>query len=152
LASREEKRRRLLARQHNLPANANRQIAVIQGTAYSGPLPPPQQLAEFEQIVPGSAQAIFDEFQAQGPHRRRIERWVVISDIVRAQLGQFCGVGIAGYIVWTGGEILKAGNSLVGFGAIGSAVAIAAGPFLVRNYLQSQERRRQQDALPPKKR
>jgi hypothetical protein len=66
-------------------------------------------------------------------------------------LANFCGLVIAGYIIWTGGHLLAAGQSVVGFTAIGSAVAIAAGPFLARGYLQSQERRLQQQALQAKR-
>jgi uncharacterized membrane protein len=40
----------------------------------SGPLPPPHTLAGYEEIAPGSAQAIIAMAQAEQGHRHRLER------------------------------------------------------------------------------
>ena len=140
-------------RNRQLPANATPgQVSIaLKGTAFAGPLPPPEQLAEYERILPGAAATLFSAFQSQTEHRQHMERIVVWSDVVRAQIGQLSGLGIAAYVIWTGGHLLEAGQSIAGFSAIGTAVAIAVGPFLVRGYLQSRERQLQQQALPPKR-
>jgi uncharacterized membrane protein len=113
----------------------------------AGPLPPAEQLEQYERVSPGSAKIIFDEFQKQSEHRRAMERIVVRSDSIRSFSGLFAGLLLGGYIVYVGAGLLRDGHSVTGFSAIGVAVAIAVGPFLVRNYLQSQERRAQQEAL-----
>lgn len=41
---------------------------------WSGPLPPPAHLAEFERILPGAAERIFAQFEIEGNHRRSMER------------------------------------------------------------------------------
>lgn len=76
-----------------------------------------------------------------------MERIVVWSDAIRSFFGMFSGFALGAYIVYTGTELLREGHSIQGFAAIGTAVAVAAGPFLVRSYLQSKERRQQFDAL-----
>lgn len=124
----------------------------MQGTLSTGPLPPAQQIEEYERLIPGSGQILFDEFQAQGVHRRKMETILVVSDAVRSFFGVVAGLALAGYIVYTGTELLRQGHSIDGFAAIGTAVAIAVGPFLIRNYLQSKERRQQIDALAATKR
>lgn len=40
---------------------------------YSGPMPPPSFLAEYEKLVPGAAKAIVDEFVANGAHVRKMD-------------------------------------------------------------------------------
>lgn len=113
----------------------------------SGPFPPAQQIEEYDRVVPGAGAIIFSEFQAQGKHRRKMERIVVWSDAIRSFCGLVAGLALAGYIVYTGTQLLREGHSLVGSGTIGTAVAVAVGPFLVRSVLQSKERREQIDAL-----
>lgn len=41
---------------------------------YSGPMPSAEQFARYEQVLPGTALAIRDEFQANGKHVREMER------------------------------------------------------------------------------
>ena len=41
--------------------------------SWSGPLPPPSALQEFEMIVPGGAERIFAQFEKEADHRRSIE-------------------------------------------------------------------------------
>ncbi|ACB96737.1 DUF2335 domain-containing protein [Beijerinckia indica] len=45
----------------------------IFASGWSGPLPPPQSLEAFEQILPGSASLIFGEFVKEAEHRRKQE-------------------------------------------------------------------------------
>lgn len=41
---------------------------------YSGPLPPSSELQKYEQLSPGAARAIIQNFLAESEHRREIER------------------------------------------------------------------------------
>ncbi len=114
---------------------------------HSGPLPAPEQLARYDEIVPGGGKMIFDEFQAQSKHRRSMERLVVTGDLIRSLLGLFCGAGIGVYMIWAGTRLLQQGHSVVGFSTIAAAVVIAAGPFLARQRIMAVERERQEAAL-----
>jgi hypothetical protein len=91
---------------------------------------------------------VIDEFQAQSLHRRKMERLVVWSDVGRSYLGLLIGGALAAYMVYTGGVLLLAGQSVIGFGTIGVAIALGVGPFIIRSRLQSQERQAQKAALP----
>ena len=41
---------------------------------FIGPLPPADALARYEEIVPGCAERIMDNFIEQGPHRRTLQK------------------------------------------------------------------------------
>src|ERR1700678_2045771 len=72
------------------------------GAAFSGPLPPPQILAQYEQICPGSAQQLFDLVHKEGEHRRKQEVKLLDANIMavnrqfdEARLGQILAFLIA---------------------------------------------------------
>lgn len=48
-------------------------IARIQHESHSGPMPSPRQLALYDAVLPGTAQVIRDEFQANSAHVRAVE-------------------------------------------------------------------------------
>ena len=53
-----------------------------------GPLPPPSDLQEYDNVVPGAAERIIRMAENQSEHRRELERKVVFGDSTRA----FCGL------------------------------------------------------------
>ncbi len=59
---------------------------------WSGPLPPPAQLEEFERIVPGGAERVFAQFEAEGDHRRAMEAQNVKFVIRDRHIGQVLAV------------------------------------------------------------
>lgn len=48
-------------------------VSVVAHEFHSGPMPAPKQLAQYDSVLPGTAQIIRDEFQANGAHVRRME-------------------------------------------------------------------------------
>ena len=57
------------------PKNQRNGVNVISqiSQSFSGPLPPPQVLASYDQILPGCAERIIKMAEEQGLHRRAIE-------------------------------------------------------------------------------
>lgn len=78
--------------------------------SYSGPMPPPEHLAQYDRIVPGAARMIMDEFQANSRHARTMElngMSGMIRRDTRAQWMAFILVLVGFYLVWelaTGGH------------------------------------------------
>jgi uncharacterized membrane protein len=79
---------------------------------YYGPLPPPQMLQKFEEIAPGSAQIIINQFRKQSDHRIFIEEKVIIGDVRRSHMGMIFGfliaisvIGVSAYLVLKGHPI-----------------------------------------------
>lgn len=58
---------------------------------FSGPLPHPVILQKYEEILPGSAERIFEKFESQTEHRHKMERWLVATESVKSILGVFFG-------------------------------------------------------------
>jgi uncharacterized membrane protein len=48
--------------------------------SYSGPLPHPDILQQYDRIVPNGAERIFAQFESQSAHRRMIEAKVINSN------------------------------------------------------------------------
>lgn len=55
------------------------QVAVTHG--YSGPIPPPSILREFDSLIPGTAERIIRSFEQEQAHRQRVELDVASANI-----------------------------------------------------------------------
>ena len=119
-------------RRHNqppAPADNNGQqkgTLVSVKTAWQGPLPSPKTLEEFEEIVPGSAKAIIDEWQAETNHRRTFERKALNAQIIENIGGRvlafvfaLTALGVAVYLAMIHAEWAA---GIIGAGTIGSVV------------------------------
>lgn len=117
---------------------------MIAAASFSGPLPPPQILEEYNRIVPRSAERIIAMAEAQANHRRRIETQVISSDIRNSRLGLVCGllIGLGGLVAATLIAIKgnpQAGVSM-GFLTLGSLVSV----FVYGSRLRLKEHRDEQ--------
>ncbi|MGK7958482.1 MAG: DUF2335 domain-containing protein [Crocosphaera sp.] len=79
--------------------------AIIRGktTTFVGPIPPPEIIAEYETILPGSADRILSMTEKQVEHRMKLESKIVTTDGIRSYLGLGAGFIIA--IVGLSGSI-----------------------------------------------
>lgn len=72
-----------------------RQVVEIQERHFSGPLPTPALLKEFDDVVPGCAERIIRMAEEQAKHRQLLEKTVIIGDSKRANQGLWVGGTIA---------------------------------------------------------
>lgn len=109
------------------PANraASQQTALFEQTAvYHGPIPPPDMLQRFDDVVPGSARQILEDAHNEGEHRRNLQKSTTDANIA-SQKHQLQIAARQSEIVYRTdllGQILGAGISLV---CIGSSVYLA---------------------------
>ena len=94
--------------------------------SWQGPLPAPETLAEFERIVPGSAEAIIREWGTEANHRRRYEQRALsiqgfeqIGGRVLAFVFAIAALGVTAYLARIGAEWAA---GIIGAGTIGSVV------------------------------
>lgn len=97
--------------------------------SYASPHPHPEHLERYVALYPDAARIVFDSYEAQGVHRREMERQFMTGSERRANIGQWLafllvGGAIAGGIVallngleWAGGTVLVA--------ALGGGVILA---------------------------
>lgn len=95
-----------------------------QSYSFSGPLPPPEVLGLYNELIPTSAERLLAAFEGQQHHRQGIENRVIDSGIKRSWYGLWCalavslsGIGVAGLAVvyeqqWAASVI--GGGTLVG--------------------------------------
>ena len=109
--------------------------------SYSGPLPHPGILEQYNRIVPNGAERIFAQFESQSAHRQKIESKVIASNTFCQVLGAASGL-ILGLLAIGGGlYLVHEGKGLEGFGAFFTALASLVGVYVYGKKSQSAERK-----------
>ena len=80
-------------------------MRVAQQYSFSGPLPPPEILAKYNEALPGLAERIICMAEQQAKHRQSIEKTVIDSNAFVQKVGPFLGFVVAMTAV-IGGTIL----------------------------------------------
>lgn len=112
---------------------AERVIGMILHKSHSGPLPPPEDLAHYDEISPGAANRIITMAESNMEHRQSMEQTLVKSEYGLRSRGQmlaiialFAMLAVIAFTFWLGQPI--AGSVL------GSATLVAVtGMFLGRD-------------------
>ena len=76
--------------------NSSQQVTTFQSRTefFAGPLPPPEILARYDVVVPGSAERIINLFVQQANHRMSLETVVIQGDSRRADWGVVAGFAL----------------------------------------------------------
>lgn len=120
-------------------AAQKRRIVAMEATAYTGPLPPPDMLEQYNRAFPGCAERIVRMAEDRLRHRQALEKSVVESKIRNERLGQWFAfilgmAGIAGAVY-----LVTIGKSLEGFGVFLFSLGSLVGAFLVAQRRQARE-------------
>ncbi len=119
-------------------ADKSRAVAQMQVEQhFAGPLPPPEILAGYDEIVPGTAEKIIARFIEQGTHRMELEKVVVHGNNTRANWGL-----AAGFVLALTTIIGAVYAMSLGFDIAGAAVVIASLASLVGTFLYGTKSRR----------
>ncbi len=113
-------------------------------SGYSGPLPPPGLLRQFNQVVPGLAERIIDLAEKEADHRRSIELQQLSAHIedmraarAESRLGQVFGLTIGIVAIVSGAITASLGaewpGSLIGGGGVIGLVAVFVLGRVLRN-------------------
>lgn len=125
----------------------NSSVSVRRTELYAGPLPHPSMLEKFEQIIPGSADRILKQAEAQTQHRINMESKVVAADIFKSYLGLIFGfiIGLSGI----GGGIYLATLGFDVFGPIlsGGTLVTIVTAFIYGTRSRKQEREKRLDKM-----
>lgn len=97
---------------------------------WSGPLPPPAALEQFERSAPGAADRILTMAEREEEHRHSQEQAMLRSDAKARSRGQFMAFVLALVIIAGGIWLIYKGKEVFGLIAILTPVATVAGIFL----------------------
>lgn len=75
---------------------------VIQEIEFSGPMPPPNILSGYEQILPGAADRILTMTETQSRHRQLMERRMIEAEARDSFLGVLFGFALGGGCIVAG--------------------------------------------------
>jgi uncharacterized membrane protein len=117
--------------------------------SFAGPVPHPDILKGYEELVPGSAARILAQAERQTEHRIAIERTVIDSDTRRSRAGLLYGFVLSLSAIGGGCTLVGLGHDWAGATIATAAVASLAGVFVYGSRERRQELRRKAEAEPP---
>ncbi|PIR13015.1 hypothetical protein COV49_03565 [Candidatus Falkowbacteria bacterium CG11_big_fil_rev_8_21_14_0_20_39_10] len=125
--------------EENKQTNKNHSIIARQ-SSFSGPIPPPQFLEQYDRVVPGAAKIIIDMAHSQTEHRQELEKKVIGSDILNSRLGLIFGflIGMTGII--SGVIIISKGQVFAGSFISGVTLVSLVGTFVYGSQGRRKER------------
>jgi uncharacterized membrane protein len=130
-----------------MPSNESRGPVQVLRAEFSGPLPPPKAMADYENVVSGSAERILAMAEAQAAHRREMEKTVIKGNI----RSQFWGLGAAFVIViigiGAGTFLIYSGKNGYGLAVILAELSAMVAVFIWGKQSQQQERNKKMDML-----
>ena len=97
---------------------------------WSGPLPQPEALERYNQILPGAAERILSMAETQHEHRLTIETNVIDSGVAAQKLGTILGFVIVMTVVIGGMFLIFEGKSTAGLAAVISSLTALVGVFV----------------------
>ncbi|MDP3779081.1 MAG: DUF2335 domain-containing protein [bacterium] len=111
----------------------------IIATHFAGPLPHPDIMERYEQIVPGSADRIIKKFESQTEHRQKLESRFVLAEMIRS-IGGLVGGFIIAMTALVGGiyTVLK-GHTFLGGSLSFAGLALLVGVFLGNKFLKNRD-------------
>lgn len=98
---------------------------------YSGPLPSPKQLFEYNEVSPGLGDRIVTEWQMEGSHRRSLEKGVLRGQLLAQSRGQAIATLISLVVIVGGIALLFTDRSIEGLVAVLTPLAVLASAFIV---------------------
>ncbi len=112
----------------NLEVNepTGRSVSEIREVRFKGPLPHPEVLAGYEQILPGAAERIIAMAEREGDHRRELERMLLERDFSEGKRGQIFALITVGFFLLAGVIVAVYADAAwgAGLGSVGVATIV----------------------------
>ncbi|ECO9192125.1 DUF2335 domain-containing protein [Salmonella enterica] len=108
------------------------QQIVVAHHAFQGPLPPPDLLRGYQEILPDAPERIFQLTEKEFSHRQKMEEKALDGAINRDKRGQHYGLGATIFTVACATLLGLTGHEVLAGTVIGTVVAVA-GIFVLRH-------------------
>lgn len=107
--------------------------------SFSGPLPPPQILARYNEVVSNGSERIFRNFEEQSSHRRSIEKSVIEGQLEESKRGQWFAFFITIIVLSVTAYLAINEKTAVACVLGGTTIVGLAGAFIAGKYLQKKD-------------
>ncbi|MBW4039310.1 MAG: DUF2335 domain-containing protein [Acidobacteria bacterium] len=107
--------------------------------SFSGPLPPPETLSRYNDVLPGAAERILAMAESQHHHRLTLESDVVNSNVSDQRLGVILGFIIAMTAISGGIYLAATGKPASGLTSIIAAMGSLVGTFVYGKQKQKKD-------------
>lgn len=124
-------------------------ITSITASRFQGPTPPPEVLRAYAELYPDAPRVIFESFEEQGRHRRKLENRQHWQTIARSWAGLVCGMIVTAGFLSLGGYAIHKGASLAAAAAFITAGAALVGVFVIGKYMTGKQLEQRNRAVPP---
>jgi len=133
----------------NLPGSQPEpgQLLQVQAASFSGPLPLPSLLAQYNEIIPNGAERIMAMAERQSAHRERLEARVVDGNVANQTRGSYFAFILAFTAILGGFFLIHEGRSAQGLAAIITSVVGLVSVFIYAKSEQRKERLEKASAL-----
>lgn len=111
---------------------------------FSGPLPPPEVLAGYDEIVPGMAERLLVKFEKQADHRMSLEKRVIDGDVRRSWAGLLLGFTFGVALLVASVYMIANGFAVAGIIVIATELVAIAVALIYSTETRRRERQRKQ--------
>jgi uncharacterized membrane protein len=130
------------AKEERLARRVEQRIVQATMQSFSGPLPPPQMLAQYNDIVPNGAERIVAMAEKQQTHRQNIEARAVKGNLTDQRLGLLLGFAVMMSVAGAGFWCVVHGKDTAGLTALLGSIGGPVAAFIYGRKKQSDERNR----------
>jgi uncharacterized membrane protein len=129
------------------PVSNRRTLSALTAYSYSGPLPPPEMLAKYNEVIPNGADRIVSIVENQSSHRHNLEKIVVGGNVESERRGQWMGLFLCSIVIIGGLFLAHEGKQITGFGMIVAELTALAGVFVYGKRSQHKELDKKKEQL-----
>jgi uncharacterized membrane protein len=105
-------------------------------TQFQGPLPHPQHLAAYDQVLPGAANRIQRMAESQSKHRQELERHVVTSNTRNEHHAMYMTFFLTLALMLFGAYLIAKGRPVAGYLAVFAPVVFHATNYIYGRYIE----------------
>ena len=102
-------------------------------TAFSGPVPPPNYLIEYDRICPGISIKFLNAPHEEAEHRRKLELLIAQQQLSLYKRGQWMAFILANVCIIAAFVTIFLGYDVAGLGALLISASLFAGVFIYKN-------------------
>ena len=133
---------------HDPSDSSSNGVVLHHQETFSGPLPPPAALIQYNEAHPDAAERIIAMAEKQQEHRHKQESRVIAGDSFRASLGLSLGAIIAAGALWMAFHLILNDKTVEGLATVVVALGGPVGAFIYAHKQKTRELKVRDSATP----